>query len=108
MQVRRQDKYRETPFIEVGKYVNYILEYYKIQEAKKRITIGNKSVFVATDEPQVLTELNLRFPQLQWLSRAETATETSILQNRYSNQGWLEKVTKVWIFKEVISLRMNL
>ena len=61
MQVRRQDKYRETPFIEVGKYVNYVLEYYEIQEAKKRITIGNKSVFVATDEPQVLTELNLRW-----------------------------------------------
>ena len=40
MQVRRQDKYRETPFIEVGKYVEYILEYYEIQEAKQRITIG--------------------------------------------------------------------
>ena len=42
MQVRRQDKYRETPFIEVGKYVEYILEYYEIQEAKQRITIGKK------------------------------------------------------------------
>ena len=86
--MRRQDKYRETPFIEVGRYVEYILEYFEIQEAKQRNTIGNKRVFVATDEPQVLTELNLRFPKLQWLSRAETA-ETSVLQKRYSNQGQL-------------------
>ena len=86
MQIRRQDKYRETPLIEVGKYVEYILEYYQMQEAKERNSIRNKSVFVATDEPQVLTELNLRFPALQWLSRADTA-ETSVLHKRYSNQG---------------------
>ena len=34
IQVRRQDKFRETPFIEVGKYVEHIQEYFDILDAK--------------------------------------------------------------------------
>ena len=38
---------------------------------------------MATDEPQVLTELNLRFPQIKWLSNGLDGSESSVLQNRY-------------------------
>lgn len=86
IQVRRQDKYRESPSIEVGKYVEHVVEYFDILEASVGETIRNKSAFVATDEPHVLTELNLRFPNIQWLSRQETPKQ-SMLQNRYTDEG---------------------
>ena len=45
-------------------------------------------MFVATDEPKVLTELSLRFPKFHWVTRNGTSDESaSILKNRYSNNG---------------------
>ena len=105
IQVRRQDKFRETPFIEVGKYVEHIEEYFDILDAKISSSTENnlqkekqnsrhnnnarqKAVFVATDEPKVLTELSLRFPKFHWVTRNGTSDESaSILKNRYSNNG---------------------
>ena len=98
IQVRRQDKFRETPFIEVGKYVEHIQEYFDILDAKISSTKktpkeknqnnnARQAVFVATDEPKVLTELSLRFPKFHWVTRNGTSDESSILKNRYSDNG---------------------
>ena len=86
IQVRRQDKFRETPFIEVGKYVEHIKDYFDILESKLSLNIDQRSIFVATDEPKVLTELSLRYPEFNWVTCKNTP-ESSTLQNRYSNQG---------------------
>lgn len=86
IQVRRQDKYREISFVEVGKYVEVINDYFNIQEVKRRKVIHKRKVFVATDEPNILTELNLRFPNIDWLTLKGTS-ESSIFKTRYSPQG---------------------
>ncbi len=41
---------------------------------------------MATDEPQILTELSLRFPSFTWLSLTNTS-DVSVLDKRYSDQG---------------------
>ena len=41
---------------------------------------------MATDEPKVLTELKLRYPNFKWISRKDTV-EASMLKNRYSDHG---------------------
>lgn len=48
--------------------------------------LDRKYVFVATDEPKVLTELKLRYPNFKWISRKDTV-EASMLRNRYSDHG---------------------
>ena len=53
MQVRRQDKFRESPFVEVGKYVEYLSEYFDLQELKYNYKYQRRSVYVATGKPRI-------------------------------------------------------
>ena len=40
IQIRRQDKFRETPFIEIGQYVDHVKDYFDILQSKLETTIG--------------------------------------------------------------------
>lgn len=86
IQVRRQDKYRESKFIALEKYVEVLQDYFDILEAKNEVNYVSKNVFVATDEPEILTKLNSDFPKFNWKGDVDKA-RNSILQNRYTDEG---------------------
>ena len=47
----------------------------------------SRKAYVATDEPQVLTELNLRYPNIEWLIIESKTSQYSVLDKRYTHQG---------------------
>jgi hypothetical protein len=70
--------------VQLDKYFEYIKEYYDIKLILKGSNHINKTVFVATDELFVFTEL--RYPGYKWM-RLGGGAETSQLNNRYSDDG---------------------
>ena len=64
-------------------YVEHIEEYFDILDAKTVIEHKPKTVFVATDEPEVISDLKKDFPKFNWIGNV-TKAENSKLDNRYS------------------------
>lgn len=67
-------------------YVESVEEYFDILEAKLKVDHRVRSVFVATDEPAVLTTLKKEHPRYDWLGD-ENAAQASVLENRYTDKG---------------------
>ena len=65
--MRRQDKYLESKFIPLQNYVDHIDEYFDILQAKNGVDHIPRNVFVATDEPDVITTLQKDYPRYNWL-----------------------------------------
>ncbi len=59
IQVRRTDKSRESQFKPIENYLKPVLEYYDIQDVVKR------TLFVATDEPQVIEDIKSKYPDFK-------------------------------------------
>ena len=86
IQVRRQDKKHEAKFVDLNVYVEQVKDYFDIKEAKTLIEQKPKYVFVATDEPEVIWDLNKKFPLFDWMGDI-TKARNSMLENRYTKEG---------------------
>ena len=69
LQVRRTDKKGEAPYQEVEKYMPWVERYYGNASSG---TV--KRVFIATDEPRVVTELQTKYPDYIFLSDGDTVS----------------------------------
>jgi hypothetical protein len=54
--VRRTDKNSEADFLPLSAYLDKANEYFQLHEEIKQQTIANKTIYLLTDEPDVIEE----------------------------------------------------
>ncbi len=60
MQVRRTDKVVEAALHPIGKYMQYVEEWYKQQQVQG-LNVTQNRVYLATDEPTLLEEVTAKY-----------------------------------------------
>ncbi len=93
--VRRTDKKSEAKYQDTDKYMDLVQEYFDIQDKTEGYKVDRK-LFVATDDPTVIKEIQMKYPGIAIEcnnSAIETATK---VQERYSADGVFGIVTDVF------------
>ncbi len=86
--VRRTDKIKENPYIDTQEYLDVVQEYFDIQDAKNLVrNQSKKTLFVASDEPDVIEEIQTLAPHLRVLSNATFAMTAEYHDNRYEDDS---------------------
>ncbi len=82
--VRRTDKWYENDYVDTDMYLDVVQERFDIQDAKVG-TGETKTLFVASDEPDVIKEIQRKRPNYKILSNASYASSANWLITRYSD-----------------------
>ncbi|KAL1455011.1 hypothetical protein WDU94_009137 [Cyamophila willieti] len=91
--IRRTDKVgTEAAFHHVDEYMAGVEEYYK--QLALTQTVNEKRVYVATDDPQVLTEIQEKYPQYKVLGDPSIALTASV-GRRYSESSLMGIITDI-------------
>lgn len=80
MHIRRTDKKKEAGFHDVAEYMQHAEEFYSSLALKGQFV--QKRVFVATDDPEVITALKSKFPEYKIISNGRSAREAFDLKAR--------------------------
>ncbi|KAH8032264.1 hypothetical protein HPB51_024041 [Rhipicephalus microplus] len=80
MHIRRTDKKKEAGFHNVAEYMQHAEEFYSSLALKGQFV--QKRVFVATDDPEVITALKSKFPEYKIISNGRSAREAFDLKAR--------------------------
>ena len=87
--IRRTDKLKhEAEYHDSIEYMNLVEEFYDIQDAKAGKT-GSvvREVFVATDEPEVIKEIQAKYPGYKIIANLTIASTVNNLHDRNSHLG---------------------
>uniref|UniRef100_A0A8D8Y921 Alpha-(1,6)-fucosyltransferase n=1 Tax=Cacopsylla melanoneura TaxID=428564 RepID=A0A8D8Y921_9HEMI len=91
--IRRTDKVgTEAAFHHVDEYMAGVEDYYK--QLALTQTVNEKRVYVATDDPQVLTEIQEKYPQYKVLGDPSIA-QTASVGRRYSESSLMGIITDI-------------
>lgn len=80
MHIRRTDKKREAGFHDVAEYMQHAEEFYSTLALRGRPV--QKRVFVATDDPTVITAIRSKFPAYKVISNRRSAHEAFDMKAR--------------------------
>ncbi|KAH7939647.1 hypothetical protein HPB52_015541 [Rhipicephalus sanguineus] len=78
--IRRTDKKREAGFHDVAEYMQHAEEFYSTL-ALRGLSV-QKRVFVAADDPRVITDIRLKFPAYEVISNQRSAREAFDMKAR--------------------------
>ncbi|XP_064462438.1 alpha-(1,6)-fucosyltransferase-like [Ornithodoros turicata] len=96
--IRRTDKLREAAYHETEQYMSHVVEFYLKLSLTRPLT--KRRVFVATDEPMVITQLEERFPKYTFIYDKASAEEAHNETSRSSSSALFAIVRDVYLLAE--------
>lgn len=99
VQIRRTDKLsaHEAKFYSLEEYMGHVTNYFL--QRQRHQAVGERRVFLATDDPSVLAEARLKYPGYVFISDYNT-TQAASLQTRFTKASLVGIVTDVHLLSQ--------
>ncbi|CAD5121378.1 DgyrCDS9898 [Dimorphilus gyrociliatus] len=92
--VRRTDKIgTEASFHSIEEYMYHVEDYYKYLE-KQNKDIGKKRIYLATDDPELLSEATMKYPNYVFVSDVDFS-KTASMGTRYSHASLIAVILDI-------------
>ncbi|KAL3211692.1 hypothetical protein MRX96_008396 [Rhipicephalus microplus] len=98
LHIRRTDKKKEAAFHDVVEYMQHAEEFYSSLALSGQPV--QKRVFIATDEPEVITEIIQKFPEYKVISNRLSALEAFDLKARFHNSTLASVLIDIYLLAE--------
>ena len=97
LQIRRTDKHIEAPPQPLKKYMAEVKYYFGRVESKQNGENINRKVFLATDAPDLLSEVREMYPDYTFLSNNTMSRLASLPRTRYTEESLHGILTDLWL-----------
>nr|XP_037273320.1 alpha-(1,6)-fucosyltransferase-like [Rhipicephalus microplus] len=98
LHIRRTDKKKEAAFHDVAEYMQHAEEFYSSLALRGQPV--QKRVFIATDDPEVITEIIQKFPEYKVISNRLSALEAFDLKARFHNSTLTSVLIDIYLLAE--------
>uniref|UniRef100_A0A8R1I0X9 Alpha-(1,6)-fucosyltransferase n=1 Tax=Caenorhabditis japonica TaxID=281687 RepID=A0A8R1I0X9_CAEJA len=100
LQIRRTDKVgTEAAFHALKEYMEWTEIWFKVEERRQGTPLSRR-IFIASDDPTVVPEAKLNYPDYEVLGSTEIA-QTAQLNNRYTDASLMGVITDIYILSKV-------